>query len=505
MVDHYLRIEGVNHAAVMEDTTQLSVIRGGSFLLREAVKYLAEHERFGQCLEPISTGASMGLFKVISGDPASLRDRIADDLAKHEQFRHFTFVVDVERDEGDPTKALAAVTARNRFRQMRQLSAALPPWNEQAFMPCEWDDARPGDANVEVRRDDGVTLAPVSKSVKARHDYGRDQKQAFYKHDTISNGVIDPRIAALDYTLDLNEIATGSPYRDLENKLALIYLDGNKFGSIPSESMEHNPETTRSAAIRRFDVKLRRYRSRFLRQFLLTIADYPDFRTGDGKLRIETLLWGGDEITLVLPAWKGFWALNWFYECSRKWNYHKVPLTHAGGLVFCHYKTPIFRIQKLARYLASEVKDYLERQPVKRQNRFEYAVLESIDFPTEPVRRFWERRYGPLADCRRPLPSIAGWAEERKGLGKRLKDRKGQVQSLVEAGRNDPGRGFVAQRERFTAVIGRDEFKQLDACVRRIFPGDGCEVWPWIHLLELWDYLMLDEEAGDDRLGQGTT
>ena len=31
MTNHYLRIEGVNHAAVMEDTTQLSVIRGGSF------------------------------------------------------------------------------------------------------------------------------------------------------------------------------------------------------------------------------------------------------------------------------------------------------------------------------------------------------------------------------------------------------------------------------------------------------------------------------------------
>ena len=114
----------------------------------------------------------------------------------------------------------------------------------------------------------------------------------------------------------------------------------------------------------------------------------------------------------MLPAWKGFWALNWFYEWTRTWNYHGIPLTHAGGLVFCHYKTPIFRIRKLAKELADEVKGYLKRQPEeanRRENRFEYAVFESVDFPTEPLRRFWKHRYNALAECRRPLLCIANW------------------------------------------------------------------------------------------------
>lgn len=502
MTDHYLRIEGVNHAAVMEDTMQLSVIRGGSFLLRHAVKYVAEHENFSKCLDPLSTGASTGLFKVISGDPEALRDRIADDLAKHDQFQHFTFVVDVERDEGNVAKALAAVTARNRFRQMRQLSVALPRRNEGAFKPCEWDDVRPGDTNVEVRRDEGVTWPPVSESVQVRHDHGRTKKQDFYRDETKTNGVIDRTIADLEYTRELDEIATGSRFSDLENKLAVIYLDGNKFGSIPGERAH---DTTGSAEIEGFDVELKRYRSEFLRCFLLAIADDPDFHVGDGdpRLRIETLLWGGDELTLVLPAWKGFWALNWFYEHSNEWNYHGIPLTHAGGLVFCHYKTPIFRISKLAKDLADEVKEYLKRQTDQRQNRFDYAVLESIDFPTEPLHRFWERRYDALTECRRSLPPITNWDQERKVLAKLLKERKGQVRSLVEAGQRDPGRGLDVQRRRFTEVIGQAEFRELETCVQRVFPGEGCEVWPWIHLLELWDYLILDEGPGDDRLDRG--
>lgn len=165
MTDQYLRIDAVNHAAVMDDTTQLSVIRGGSFLLREAVKHVAE--KYSQSLKALSIEASTGLFQVLSGDAKGLRDQIASALSEHEQFRHFTFVVDVQSDESNLAKALASVAARNRFRQMRQLSVALPPWNEQAFAPCELDDRRPGD---------GVEWAEVSRSVEVRHNHGRTQK-----------------------------------------------------------------------------------------------------------------------------------------------------------------------------------------------------------------------------------------------------------------------------------------------------------------------------------------
>jgi hypothetical protein len=253
MTDQYLRIDGVNHAAVMDDTTQLSVIRGGSFLVREAVKHVVE--KYSQSLKTLSIEASTGLFQVLSGDAKGLRDEIASELSEHEQFRHFTFVVDVQSDESNLAKALASVAARNRFRQMRQLSVALPPWNEQAFAPCELDDRRPGDGKIEVKRDRGVEWAEVSRSVRVRHNHGRTQMHAFYRDETKKNGVIDPAIAGLSYTSELDEIATESRFPDLENKLALIYLDGNKFGSIPAERARQDHGTTGSAEIERFDIE----------------------------------------------------------------------------------------------------------------------------------------------------------------------------------------------------------------------------------------------------------
>ncbi len=66
MIEQYLRIDGVNHAAVMDDTMQSSVIRGGSFLLREAVKHVAEI--YGDALKALSIEASSGLFQVLSDD-----------------------------------------------------------------------------------------------------------------------------------------------------------------------------------------------------------------------------------------------------------------------------------------------------------------------------------------------------------------------------------------------------------------------------------------------------
>jgi len=482
MPDEYLSIAGVNFASVMDDTAQLSVVRGASFLLRDAVQGIAKD--FSCCLEPLRTGASIGLFLVKHGcDAKTVRQDVSDWLNQHPDFQHFTFVVDIERANGDLTRTLEALTARNRFRQMRQLSVALPAYNDGEAEPCEWDDLRPGDSDVDVDRDEGPPK--VSRSVKVRHDYGWDRKQAFYADEAAANGVAHPVIAKLEYARELDEIADKcAHFPNLGKKLAVIYLDGNGFGKIAREGGPGE-----------FDKTLRGYQSAFLQQFLLTIHNDPDFLIDVDKrrLRIETLLWGGDEVTLVVPAWKGFWALNRFYEHSQDWKYLGTDLTHAGGLVFCHYKTPIYRIRKLAKDLAEEVKEYLkDRGEEQQQNRFEYAILESIDFPTEPLRRFWERRYDPLAECRRPLPCVANWDQARQELGKLLKDRKGQVQSLVEAGRRDPGRGFADQRRRFAEVIRQTEFRELETCVQRLFPGEGCEVWPWIHLLELWDYLILE-------------
>ncbi len=495
MKEYYLRVEGVNLSSVLEDTAQLSVVRGGSLLLRNVIKDITKKwgEKWKGKLEPISTGASMGLFRICSDKPEDLCNQLATDLTLDPKFQHFTFVVDIQPGlKGDFRKTQEAITARSRFRQLQQLSLALPPSNQSQSEPCKVDDLRPGDGRIKIRRTTGIERPPVSRSVQERHNFGRRRKWKFYEEEITENGGVAPEIKALRFSNELNEIAASTRFDNLKNKLAVVYFDGNGFGSIQREHCKD------AKALIRFDETVQGYRRTFLKTFLLKISQDRDFKTDDNRLQLETLLWGGDEITLVVPAWKGFWTLNYFYEQSKDWTYpiddrNGIPLTHAGGLVFCHYKTPIVRTKKLAKDLADQVKDYLLGK--ERRNLFEYEVLESIDFPTEPVGTFWNRRFGALACCRQPLPPIPDWDKVKPELEKLLKDiPKGQVYELANKGVKNPDAGFQEQRKRFMEVIRKDRFRILEEVVKRLFPNAACEVWPWVHLLELWDYLALDLE-----------
>ena len=90
--------------------------------------------------------------------------------------------------------------------------------------------------------------------------------------------------------------------------------------------------------------------------------------------RLETLLWGGDEIIWVVPAWKGWELLQFFFT---EFRYPaSAPLTFSAGLVFCHKKAPIHTIRSLAGKLVSHLKG-------RSENRFLYRVLESFDHIAE--------------------------------------------------------------------------------------------------------------------------
>ena len=96
---------------------------------------------------------------------------------------------------------------------------------------------------------------------------------------------------------------------------------------------------------------------------------YPISRPGVGgkvqtKVRIETLLWGGDELIWVVPAWCGMEAVQFFFDNTNTkdavWEVNGRRLTHAAGVVFCSCRAPIRSVVKLAKELAESVKDHLE-------------------------------------------------------------------------------------------------------------------------------------------------
>ena len=312
MSEYLLRLEGVNLSSVLEDTNQLSVIRGGSLLLRQSIYDIADH--FSK-LEPISSGASAGLFRLQADaqEAEQVRDDIAAYLNCDPHYCHLTFVVDIQPAGEEFILDSEAVLARNRFRQLQQPTLALPPYNEKTDVaPCDWDGLRPGTVQLEVMRDGNRPW--VSTSVQQRHNYGRDQKQRFYRRETA-----EPTLASLRFTNDLHDLSENSPFRNLDGKLAIIYLDGNGFTKL-RETYCHTAE-----ALRKFDSCVQDYRRQFLTAFLQHIKDDPHFKTDAGVLRLETLLWGGDELILVVPAWKGLQTLHAFYAQSEHWKFEGEP------------------------------------------------------------------------------------------------------------------------------------------------------------------------------------
>ncbi|SEH08159.1 hypothetical protein [Candidatus Venteria ishoeyi] len=499
MPDYLLRIEGVNLDAVLNDTQDLNTIRGGSLLLRQAIADI--EEKYFSEQNYISSGASVGLFRfsVTSEENAKQKQKeVVQFLNQDPNYCHLTFVVDIQasdmQDVGDFIQNKEKVLARNRFRQMQQASIALPEKNRDPHKQqgvCQLDNLRPS------IKSDTVAQATrfVSSSVYQRRQYGRDQKKAeFYQQETHTQ---ETGIKNLRYTPDLTTLATckGHP---LDHKIAVFYCDGNSFSNIQQQHAK-TPEQ-----LKNFDQTIRKYRKDFLTAYLAWLQSQPDAKTQSGALRLEILLWGGDEFTLIVPAWLGLETLGFFYNFSAKWTFQEQRLTHAGGLVLAHAKTPIKRVEQLAKNLAQRVKDY---PGGKSENYFDYTVLESIDFPTQSLERFQQKLFGTSLACSRPiLPPLD---MERYHQAQQLKQLlgKGQVYALVRA-ILDSDKAFELQLMQLAKIVDMDfkgqqfeeaedlyrtRLRQLNNLLQQVFPQPSSEqqrdnCWQWLHLAELWDY-----------------
>lgn len=522
----YLRVEGLNIDACILDTTQLSVTRGGSLLLRQAARDIGRQIEVGGFGKAISTGASIGEYHLEATDESEAR-RIIDDLLRLlvvSPFSHLTFAVADEPIGPKPAhETRERALAKIRFEQMRMPTLSPPPRNDKNEVGvCEWEGRRPADSQHTINRE-GENPVSVSQSVRDRYEYGVKQKRAFYNEET-------GRDDQCDYTNDLSQIAHWPEMGNLHGKVAVIYADGNRFSAIRGKACPRFPDLTR------FDNEIQGRRREFLDRLLSAIAKDPGFHTEDGRHRIETLLWGGDELRLVVPAWRGFEVLQAFYEATADWYFkgedsrnQPWPLTHAAGIVFCRAKTPIQRSQALAGQLAEGVKRRLKAAAKGRsddaklrdslRNAYDYAILESIDVPTEPhLDRFFSLRYCDAGSLREHQIPLRRWRVDLADDTRELLDAlpKGQVYAVARAAVNagttwDTQQGVAAYRDRvgrMKEVLGK-EFEPLAARVGALF-GDprplqvpGVDVplphpWPWVHLSELWDYLappMLREVA----------
>lgn len=536
MGHHFLLVEGVNLYANIYDTDQLSVIRGSSFLYKDAIEFI--QDQFAECLEPVSTGASSGLFH-LKPDTAESIEMVAQKvrrcLREHGQYRHLTF--GVECCYADHVQdAKCQLWGQLHFHQLQSLIRMPDVFSERhpnLNKPSGLEGIRIA-AKDAARRVQSDTVRDLSLSELVRLKHGRNKK---HEHEEFK------------FARDINALCAhpDKNYR-LNGKMAVIYMDGNGFGRRQDDYLQQAIDKGEDGiqAQKDFDEKIQACRNEFLEDILSLMQsgempeatykeDESDEDTEAGNvIRLETLLWGGDEMLFVVPAWLGMDFLQRFFECSRTWTLAdgKAELTHAAGIVFCQAKTPIRIIQQLAKDLADRVKEAkdAEGNDVGRtRDSWDYLVLESIDYPTNPdLACYFTARYPTLS--KRPESAIATthWNQAKTALHALLNEGDlpiRQVYRILEAFHKAPPSGELtwnelfelnkkSEQERHKLEEKLSKQEKAEFQLIRTLKSDPREsvqtklryladeffdlnidkaeqrAWLWLHLRELWDYLL---------------
>lgn len=468
---YYLRVEAVNLSSFIEDTQDLSTTRGGGLLLLDSVREIgASFEE----LKPISTGASNGLFSFDAEDDlaaANLKNRVRSFLYSHPMFSQATFVVDTLLSGQNFLHDRESILARTRWQQWQQPTVVMPERNDRMDVGvCPTDKIRPGTDEQFV----GAESKRVSRSVAVRRRYGVDQKRNFYASELERYG---QAIFTGRFVNDLESLTNDPTQGKLHRKMAVIYLDGNAFGRIQRQHCRSEEES------RRFDNVIKRNRAHALKSILDTMTSDPQFQTESGELRFETLLWGGDELVWVVPAWKGWEVLSLFYQLSRDWEFAGEKLTHAAGLVFCHHNAPIHRIVRLCRTLAEEAKEDRAR------NLFQYLALESFDHIGCDLRSF--------RNLQLPVPwkiSLEGdhMPDIRRQFHENIRPYlpRNKVYAGLHAALTDAKAGGQMNtarfEERLADILSAETVQSIQQSLQPFFGGAP---GVWLHLADLWDYL----------------
>lgn len=482
----FLRVEAVNLGNCVYDTNDISTIRGGGFLILNAVTKLSG-EKF---LKHISTGASAGIFEVVSGTGEEAREK-ALEVVNKATGGHATFVADwfsTPETEGKGWFKTVQETlmARNRFRQFQELTV---PWRgvwDEAEGPCHYNGVLPG---VHKRVPPGETVEkPVSASAVFRREgaeAGKSLRQTIYAN--ILKNLDAPRLPK--FTNNLEELGESKEQGNLGGKIAYIYIDGNKFSGIREDYVSEPCDLTN------FDQAVQeKFRAKVLLDVIRHMSADPSSQTAGGLVRLETLLWGGDELEWVVPAWKGWEILQMFYKeqpflPAKEDGAEPIPLTHAAGVVFCHHTAPILEIRQMAHALAEMAKDTLDKNKLPARETgdiFHYLVLESLDRTEADLSAFLKDYYKPVEFSE--LVVRGGQMEDFAKAMKALKENfpRNKVFKIVEKLKS----GLPAESESvlIDALAGLSAAKRssCEDAIHFICRGNPNR---WFVIADLWDYL----------------
>ena len=499
----YLKVEAVNIYNTILDTDQLSVIRGSSYLLKKAVEDVKKQFEEIAGFKTVSEGGSIGIF---SFNPTADLNGIkeikenAKQVLQQDKYKHFTFVVNAVQAESY-IEAKEKLLTQGRSDQVQSLrwpiiNTSSPPLVQGA---CAFNGFLPAEENFKGKKTDKDSKPlRVSKSVNERYKAGLTTRNELYREEVeqleedeqlqtvlsqfrseatagSAKEELQKILESLGVTYDLKSLAGDHHNMVLDGKIALIYIDGNGFGKAQRDIInkaENSEEQIKNQQL--FDKNLRSKRAEYLLSLVALLKNNKAYQLeADPKgqlrqvLQLETLLWGGDEMTIVVPAWIGLKVLKHFYDFFEDFSLYdclssdsgertestkpRQTVKHAAGLVFCSAKTPIKKVNTLAREIADDIKD-LHDGAGREHNLFDYVVLESIDYPTEnSMDDFWRKQYQGLAQKRFPLSFQAHVISDAEELRKTLHDLpRTSAYRLIEALIDFPNEE-LKQNEAFTS------------------------------------------------------
>jgi hypothetical protein len=353
----------------------------------------------------------------------------------------------------------------------------------------------------------------VSASVSARRKHGRDARQGFYDEELggplLHNGI--PLAFADSFEELIAQHPKGLP-PSLQSKMAVIYLDGNKCTAI-REKVVFGPGGTpaevrkRQKAFSEFMRSARRKLLKTLLEHLLRATDLIlDKKAKGDALRFETLLWGGDESLVVVPAWALMDALPVLHGAldDGDWKHNGFKISHAAGILICNYKTPISVAKRLAQELADAAKPLAKsggRDLKTLANVLSIQIMESVEPPREDLAGFRTEYYGTgdaaaftlvdgqiagIRDKVRTFKASKGGLPRSQLFGLLAKARD---EGLLKAGKPTDAQKFLdgAVQTVFTRCKCAPLFTALK------LPDLGytaaAPLLPLIRLAELWDYV----------------
>ena len=380
--DWYLRIEAVNLDHSVFDTHNISAIRGGSFTILTAVSEINNEIKE---LQVISTGASVGIFKIINStedEKNVILEKVLDYFQKnYGDFATFVFQF-LPRGESENLNDLVRSLEAGCSWQQYQTPSIVFPKISESLKECFLDGVRPATKqSITI----GGKSQHVSKAVDVRLKKGRELRNQLYEK------LLGDK-KEIKFTDDLESLA-------LNDNIAFIHLDGNKFGTIREDYYEG---VGRDEEFRNFDLAVQECLQKKALEKILHIATDPcntSFRTEDGKVRLETLMWGGDEIEWIVPADHALPVLNAFFEQAvaspfQSVNDGPISLTYSAGVVFCKHNIPILQVRRYAEQLCSLAK---QNQPInhKADNRFAFINMASFDIVNRDVESFLKKYHNP--------------------------------------------------------------------------------------------------------------